>query len=301
MSEEQATEAPAREVQAEQQGNVPLYEASDADIDSFLEKNLGGEVANAAPEKEEETPAESPKEQTQSDGEGEPKNADYWKQKAEDTERRLAETRKHVEQQEQFIQRRSNELGEQRKIQKELLAALDLKIEEEVDPGKIAELVAEKREAKEAEQKLANEQQAIEQQHQSQKIVFQALGTKDINFESLADVLRADKVPEQNINAFLQNPWGNAGPDTLIQLDKRAKERAILNQVLKKAKEFYDENQKLKGKPAEVVKGMQAAFNAQPELNGPSGTTGDSTSLPSDVTTMGDAELDEILKAKGML
>jgi myosin heavy subunit len=289
---------------------VPLDEASDADIDAFLENALSGETQEAEQQAqpsetqgdgENSGPAEQ---QTQTDGQAqsEDKPQDYWQQKSQKLETELAERDKRLEQQERYIQQRGTEIGQLRQENKRLSQQLDEQIEDETDPGQLVKLHREKEKLNEEDQKLEKEAQYMEQIHNAQKQVAQHLRPEEQNFGAMVAVLERDGIPPQKIQQFKTNPYAVASPDALIQLGKRAHAEQVLTQTIDLLKQVHAENKKLKEKPKQVAQNIQQALNRPPSINGAGGTAqqSGSISLPNDLDELGDAELEEAAKRLGL-
>ncbi len=295
--------------------SAPQIESmSDSDLDAIL-GGLGTETTEtkqqeAAPQPEaEEAPAEAntteeaPKEETQAEDppvklqeeatepEGDPK--------AEEGERaqREQELLARIEQQERFIQRRSNEIGqlrtELRAANERLKTALKDRFDEDPEAAVEDKLAIKENEAK--LKRLDVEEQSLVQRHQAQKLLSRYVKPEEVSVEDMAESLKSDQLPDEFVGAFRADPYGSALPETLVQLAKRARAEKLLKAVVGYAKKLEGEVAQLKKAPQQVMKKVEQAARSSPQLTGNSGSSAAnlSTKAPHLMT---DEELDAFLK-----
>lgn len=295
------TETPA--TGSTQSGTTPEYvgieDASDADLDAFL-ANAGKDeqLVEADPQPTPE-PAQTGAEQPSDETTKPVTRADFDK---------LA---KQLEGLELLNKRRTSDIGETKRRVGEIDTAIqklasfiqqnsegldDLHLEK---PREAVERQLQVIQAKKDLANLAQARMAEESQAQARALLEQH-APNGFDAQFIAQMLmEEDQLPEEFVRAFAAAPERAALPETLIQMAKRAeavKENRQLKQSLAQlyhyAKQLIDEKQ---AAPQKVLSNIQSAMRSGPSVTGGGGGVGGVTGRSLDVTTMSDAELQELL------
>jgi len=230
---------------------------------------------------------------------------------AKPTDEEYEQIKLRLENQRKFLERRSQEVGELRKQNKNLIAQLQAKATElELDnPREAARYDRAIEEATDRDRHLAEQQSEAVRLHEAVTIVPKYVTPEEFNIEDMVLELKEDGVinPEF-IERFKQNPYKTQYPETLIHLAKRAHYGKHLRTLIPLTKALYEENQKLKGKVKtkgeDVMRGIQKAVKSAPALttNGSAADTASSNgsmSAVDDPSLLSDAELEAFLKRAG--
>lgn len=293
---------------------VPLPDADDADIDAFLNKARSDLETPITPEEAEAPETEEEGElaaDTEEDEEAPPPEEKPKKRKekkenvstlketnpqeyAERLERQLA-------QQETFIQRRNQELGDMRKAHREAVKALEAKLADKMqdDPVAAAKDIQEISENTRREELLGREQSQLNHIHESHKIVSAHVKPEDgVTLDDMVHALEIDGVDPGYVHQFKANPYLAMEAGAIIQLAKRVRAEKYVAGLIPYAQELQKKVAELEKKPSQVLNKVGKALNETPRLNGSSG--GSSPSIRSNAniapTSMTYAEIEEYLK-----
>lgn len=245
-----------------------------------------------------------------------PQTMEAPKEPAANTERRGNEG---IQQKESFIQSRRTELAalhqkftQDKRILMErrdrLAEGLNDRLQESPSQG-----LADRDEIQAINAKLeeidtaANRAQRIAD---AQVFFVQHVDLQQVSLNDLAAVLKeADGVSDQDIAQFKANPWEWIPPEGLVQLGRRAMERKQFTQadadrklLARYVNYLKEENNRLRGKPGQVINQVQKHLNGTPSVtaksnvSAASGQTLNAASIPH----LSNEELDRALKAAMM-
>ena len=294
-----------------------LHEAGLDDINAEIERLILGEETPEENESE-EVEAEAAESDQQVEQSTEEEQAAEETEETQDTSHKQENSStqptkeewekmmKRLKDQEQYIHRRSQEIGELRKEKRELVAKLrgDL---DELDDAK--EIFDHKDQISKAEQEIAQldaEEQQQAYNHYAQTLIAKHLSPDEMDVSVMASVLADDGLPEEVVASFKANPLATvAHPETLVQIGKRAGDRKLLAQaanVLKEKNALIEKLQKQvkEKKPDDVLTSVEKAFKQQPQVNGRSSGAAiksKSRTAVADPSKMSDAELEAALKS----
>ena len=297
--------------QAPSQEYVSIDDASDQDLEEYLEKNLNKGKTQRKQPAQEPSEKKGPAQKTEGDGtKGQQskrvdptKDAAYWKGVAEAEKARAEKLKIQQEQQELFIQRTRNELGEERKKHKEEIALLQARIDDAVDPREIVDLERKKDKVQEKLDNVDQNENAIVTEHENRRVVEGQLKPEELDVEAMARLLAADGGNQEMIQAFIQRPYAVAPADVMIQLGKRVSEQKAFHRLVLYAHNLQKERDSLKAESESIVKGVDRAFKQQPTITASGGSAtgaGASALNPEDVENLSDEELAELLAQAGL-
>lgn len=285
---------------------VPLFEASDEDLESFLsqapeEEDEGYEDQTEDGEEDLDTEPLAEKEDT-----AENTQADSNEQKQPGVEELQAKNEKlsrQLEATEAFVQRRNNEIGELRKKLTEYKDKLEANLEMKhiEDPKGAMKDTLELEKIESSLDDLETEEQQNSSFVVAQKFIAKNLKEDEMDVNAMCAVLEADGANPEYIRAFHANPIANARPTEIVQLGKRAAERAKLLKAVNFLKVLYEENQTLKSaakqNPRKMLTRIQQNLSASPGLSGAKASRSVKSSVSSDdITKLNNDELEALLK-----
>lgn len=282
--------------QTEQTGDlVSIHEASMEDLDNFLSMPEEDEGEKQETEPAQQQTREAAKPEVQEDDD-----------KVTISKSELAKMAKMLEQKEGYIQRRNTDVGNLRKQIADRdaeIARLQQGLDDKflTNPKEAFQDTLKLEKNLEAKKSLEAEEQEILRESEAREVIERHLKPEEIDFNSMAAVLRADGIAEEYVNYFQQNPLRSVQPETLIQLAKRSAERTKVASVLKNlvdyTKGLESQLEKANLKPKNILKKIQAASQATPQL---SGQTGGITPKNAKINPalMSDAELDELINSE---
>lgn len=290
-------------VEATQEGAsqefVELPDATNEDIDAFLESALKSEFEQPQVEQSQADPGEN-KEIKHDPPKSEPVTR-------EDLEKffkeQLSPITKKVDGQELLLKRRTSDLAEVKKQLREFIQQNTQNLDEQWLESP-TQAYARARQVEMAQQKLQEaeaEEQALTNAHQAQVLLEHHIGKENLDMEAIAQSLTEDGMPEEFVKTFVTNPYQAALPETLIQLAKRASaEKKVremeqeLNQIVPYTKQLLEERKQL---PQNVLKNVSSALRQAPQVTGSAGGTGQAAKGRAvDPSLMTDSELEEFLK-----
>jgi hypothetical protein len=273
---------------------VSLEEATDAELDAFLEQ---ADKGKASEEIVEETTSES-----NEPGKTEAEKQTETPQKTVDANEHAALQAK-LKQVQLYADRRSTEIGELRKQNKELLAQLQQSAEEtELSNPREAAKIDRAIEAVQAkDSQLAEEEATLHRTKQAMEIVPNYVKPEEMDLAAIKQELLDDGLEVPLVDKFISNIYESAYPETIIHLAKRAHYAKALRQIVPIAKQLYEDNQKLteqlKKRGGDVLKGVQKELNkVAPITTATSASNSLDRSAVVDPSSMSDAEIEEYLK-----
>lgn len=274
---------------------VDLHEASDADIEAFLN----------APELDEQAPVEQP--QADPEAKTEQKSdappAEQQKPPAIVSREDYEALRKRVEGQELLLKRRTSDLADVKRQLREFITQNTQNLDEQWLESP-TQAYAKARQVEMAQQKLQEaeaEEEALTNAHQAQVLLAHHVGQDNVDMEAIAQSLTEDGMPPEFVQTFMNNPYQAALPETLIQLAKRAsaekKVRAMeqaLQQLVPYTKQLLEERKQV---PQNVLKNVSSALRQSPQVTAAAGGTGQiSGNRAVEPSLMSDSELEQFLK-----
>lgn len=281
-------------------GMVEIEEAADDDIEAFLRgDHLKSEEPESAATKqpEEQTePAQKPEDKGEQQTKARP--GQTLEQQLQSLQEEHKRTLAQLEQQETFIQRRNNEVGELRKQLTQSKGQLEQALGEKwvenpaealKDAQKIQEL---DKEIKDLDQNMST----VQTIHERQKTFLNHINPGAVDFGEMVRCLQDDGIDAQYIEGFKQNPYLVADGAELIHLAKRAQGRTALRELVKTVRTLQNQIKALKGKPNEVLKKVQNAAKVSPQVTAAKGSANGKTNNSFNPALMSDAEIDEFLK-----
>ena len=272
------------------ENTVEVHEATDEEINLFLDspdEELTDEIIETEEEPESEVSDEAPQ--------GNGSDLETRLKALEEENHKLKSQNKA---QEQFIGKRSNEIGELRaklRAASEQIESQLSESEETLSPREVIKLQGQLDRISEKEQELAGEQAVLKSKETVARFV-QPWETMD---EDIAQALLSDGIPKEQVKSFIQDPYAYASGTELVHLAKRA-------QVTRLAVNLYKENQELRSQldskqskgttGSKVIKNLQTA--TEPKVNASTVGRGNVNTPVSrkDLTKLSDAELEKILR-----
>jgi hypothetical protein len=277
--------------ETQEQEYIDLYEASDEDLDAFLDSSDEDYQEEGIDEPEEE-PVD---EQAPTKQQGESIEARLARLEAENAN--LKNQRRDTQ---SFLGRRATEIGELRAQLRQAHSQLEAKLTEEEDtlpPREVAKLQGQIERIETRDRELQGEH-AMEVAKDTVRKHVQPW--QEMN-NDIASVLLSDGIPEEKVIAFIQDPYQYASGTEIVHLANRAKAVRIATILLEENKALKAQ---LAGKPQKpsparkVVENLSQA--SQPGVNGVQrGRVPQSRPVSrEDVAGLSDAEIDRILKKK---
>lgn len=308
MSEEQVT--------GETPELVSVPQATDADLLSFLQNAPDTEeIESPEPEQIEEEELEDSEEEEVSSGEkpvedpAKPPTEAELQAQLQAKEAELQKARDALKQQELYIQRRGNEIGQLRRENTDYKAQLEAALAEKRfdDPVEARKIEKELDKVEGKLQGLDVEEVEMRRRYDAQEIVLQHINPGDVDVDEMGELLLEDGLPPAYVERFKADPFGVDGV-FLVNLAKRTQERRekvqakdLLKRVVDYAKGLEKENSSLKGKPEKLLRDVQNAAKRMPTLNAKTG--GASTAAlkgqslsQRDLSQLPDEELNALLK-----
>lgn len=313
MENTEAVTSPAESGPTEE-SYVAIEEAADADLDAYLERARSGEfdVEDTDPADPNSAVVDPPQEQVETSTEvkeppkeGDEKESDrvtLSRAELEAYQQRIVKLETERRQQEEFIQRRNTELGSARSQLEQYKTQLQAKLEEADSPQETHKILRDIDKVDEKLEEVQGQADLIQHVQTTHKTVSEAVSLENVKVQDVAEVLQADGIEPETVDRFLANPYLHADAGTLVQLFKRAEERGKFKEMSKALAELVpitrrllDERKDLKKKPEEFMRKVEKTLKAGPSLNGNAGNgTPRRTVSEIDVTTLSDAELDDI-------
>lgn len=285
---------------------VPVIEATDEDLEAYLSRDEDSEDfeeedQTGEGEDEEESEPLAEKKET-----AEATQTDSNEQKAPEVEELRAKNEKlsrQLETTEAFVQRRNNEIGDLRKklteYKEKLEANLEMKHIE--DPKGAMKDTLELEKIESSLDELNTEEEANSNFVIAQKFIAKNLKEDEMDVDAMCAVLEADGANPEYIRMFRANPIQSARPTEIVQLGKRASERARLAKAVGFLRNLYEENQALKAaakqNPKKMLNRIQKNLASSPGLSGAKATRAIKSSVSvEDLTDIDDNELEALLK-----
>lgn len=295
-------EAP-EEVTEDASESLDIYSLSDEDLDSALQGDQQAEgeepqTEEASEDSEEQKEKTSPPEEEEQE---QPREKEDSKEPS--PEERIAKLQAQLAQQETFIQRRNTELGEARRKYDDAIEIIKSKIDEAYleSPSKGIELQKQLSKLETQREEINSEAETLNAIHQRQVAVAKFVKPGEANIEEMAACLEEDGIDAGFIQQFRANPFAHFDTAGIIQLAKRSSIRAERNKLVQIANALWEENKKLKEKPARLINNISRAAKTKPSINGGSGRSSSAKiETFSNPALLSQTELDEALKAAGI-
>lgn len=273
---------------------VELHEADDADLDAFLEN---ADKADSPSQQVEQPKAEEP---VQEEQEPQKQAVDPMAQ----VQAKMEAMQKQLQGQELLLKRRTSEIAALKQRLEPLLQVTEQQLEQLYleSPAKAMQVQLAKNEAEKKHAELSAEEQQLANQQQAQTILSQHVGPEGFDVEAIAETLAEDGLPTEFIQQFVANPYRSALPETLIHLAKRAQEKRRADKAEMVAAQLYYYLQRVqeeaKQAPNKALANIQSAMKSGPSITAAPGTGGQRGFNPDDISSLSEAELDELLKAR---
>lgn len=279
-------------------GLVEITEATDADLEAYLQADQENEaeespahpeeVSEPAPAMEKQEPA---KEELVADAPRPP-----TAEELEAVTARLAQAEKYAKQ-------RGTEIGELRKALRESIAEKDaLARELELDNPREAARLDRLIDAEKAKEfNLQKEEERINRVQDAYETVPRYVKPEEMDVEAIKTELLQDGLPPEWVGQFVPNMFEQALPETIIHLAKRAYYgkiiRVLVPELQKRDALIAELQSKSRGKGENILNGIKKAMSSPPPLTTASSASQIPGRSPSiDPTAMSDAELDEYLR-----
>ena len=284
-------------------GFVSLEEASDADLDAFIQEDRSAETDTLESRPNEvnapdEEYAEGVEEYAEESPRGETK---------EEASTRIAQLEAQLAQTQKYVKQRGNEIGELRKQARDLILekeALARELEND-NPREAARLDRVIEVEKVKEYKLQQEEERLSRVEQAYDIVPRYINADEMDVGAIRQELLDDNLPQDWIdNTFIPNMFELAPPETIVHLAKRAIYGKAIKYLVPALQErdarIAQLEAQVRGKGENLLNGLKRAASTPPPLTTSSSVSDNSNRSPSiDPSKMSDAELDEFLKRNG--
>ncbi len=240
---------------------------------------------------EEKTKEETEKEQTSKESQ------QALEEKVTISKEEWEKSQKRLKDQELYIQRRGNEIGELRKALDELIKTKQEGLQEKwvADPQQAMDDTMAIRNAQ-RDQQMLNELERIENTKMS---IRKLVPDFDSLVDDMAEIVKLDGFHPNAIAQFRANPYvENLG--VLFNVVQRAKALRQVKEYEIKVSTLQQEINKLKGKPQEIVEKIEKALHTKPSVTASSGKGASEkapiTNIP--MQNLSSEQLDELLKQR---
>lgn len=293
-------EGGAPQAESAQETSVPeltsdYSEYSNEQLDQILSQPEAGEEEPAVEAQPARPEPASPEPQKAE----EPKQPEAKPQERNVTSEEHTKVLQQLEQARLWSARRSNEIGELRKQNKQLIERLNSNLREVMDEDPVAG-AKQLRHIENAEQQIAaldHEEAETRRIVESQNLFFNYVKPDEVSVDDMCESLRRDGINEQFIAQFRSNPWLLAHGETMVHLGKRAFAEKLVMQAASRIEAMEAEIAELKKRPQQVLEGVNRALKQKPQVTASGGKPAGKSSLnPRDLSSLSDAELDEILQ-----
>lgn len=295
-SENNATE----DVSYDTESTVELHEATDAEIDAFLEnaKNASKDAEDSR-EANRFEPSGDDEELKEDTSENNSEEETPSENKSDITKEQLLAK---LSQQENYIKQRNQEIGNLRKQLVEANEQLKTTYAEVVNenPEKALELQNQFKENAETIKSIDFEAVENERRMQSQKLLVHYVHPDNWDVSSLAKTWRARGLPEQFVSKFEKDPL-SVRPDVLIEGFERIRAEKAVVQLVKYVEHLKKELETAQQKPKKVLNQVKKALKDSPVMKPGNGgvTVNDAKSFSrKDLTKLSDKELDDFISSR---
>lgn len=309
MNEENTVDTGTTEDETDDESQDDVSSLSDSDLAALIEgeKQPDDEKAGNQPQpakKDEPNEARPTEPEKVTDKQADkPAFVDPNALPAQPTQEEFEKLKQRLQAQANFLDRRSQEIGELRKQNRELVARLQREAEEIQDDNPRLAVRYDRaiEDAQRREQQLASEQAQAQRERESLELVPKYVPQEEFDVEAMRLELKEDNLPEDFISDFVKNPHAACFPETLIHLAKRAHYGKHLRAIVPIVQALKAENDQLKAqiktKGEKVVRGIQQAAKAKPVLTAHDSAADQNGRAPSvDFSAMSDAELKAFLE-----
>ena len=291
---------------------VEPHEATDAELEAYL-ANPDAEDFDEDQSFDEQPEANEDDDSDSSDKDREKADAESDEKKAKGDDRvatlqgEIAEMRQLMKTQESMIGKQASEIGGLRKAKEQLIAYRDqikqgLADKDISDPGGAVEDRLTLRDIDQRVEDL-DAQEGYEKHVNTTRAAFNAhFKQGDVTIEDMATALHRDGISQQEIRAFMQDPYGSFSGAALVQLGHRARAESMLMKLVEATKKLKGERDDLQGRlkkrrgSNDVIKSIESAARDTPSLTAASGGSNPKrSSIASVPHMMTDADLEEFL------
>lgn len=291
------------ETAAPEQEFVPLDEASDEDINQYLESPAEAKKE----ERETDTPPEEEKPE-EAKAQPAPDKEEALRKANAELQARLEKQQKLLEQSERFNKRRSTELGETRKALKEAQSRLSQLMTEEnyqLNPSQAVKAQLKYNELEQQVRATEAEEARLARLTDGHSTLAKHVDLQNVPYQDIAEILiEQDGLDPDFVREFLPGmmQFNGIEPETTLQVIKRAelwnRAKKVVEVAAAEIAKRDAEIAKLKGQPEAMLKNVQRALKSGPQVTAASGggTNGADRSIPSDPASWSDAQLEEFLQ-----
>lgn len=283
---------------------VPIPDASDADLDAFLEMARNQEEPEEQEQTEKADAKPEPEQPAQKEPESNPDEVRLTKAQYEELVKKIEKQKQDNNQKELFIKRQANELGALRKQLKERNETLARGLEEkhELSPREAVRTELEIRDNERKIQEIDQREAELHTDLEASRIFTSNVNFEEASLDDMAAALVEDGFSPDDVQAFKANPTRFAAPETLINLHRRARAEKAVRFVVNFAKGLWEENKKLKAKPDEVLEKAERELRKGPSVTGANGRATSSRRGAvniADVSKLSDGDLDALIEQLG--
>lgn len=313
--ETENTSAPEGGSPTIEETTVPISEATDQELDAFLEQDSevdqSAEPQEVAPEEEETTTAAADEEEApEEDAQDEPKRETSTTEVADRQAQLEAENQKlraQMEAQRLFIERRSTEYGELRKQNQHYIAQLNEGLEDILveNPVEGHRRLLQIQKLEEQNEQIDKTNLTMVQKFQAQKVVLDHLKPDEWDLEGMSKALEADKIDPNYVQAFRRDPLGVARPETIIQLARRVKAESLLSRLVTHTKTLMKEKEslekRLKSAPTDIARRIDEIGKRPPQVMSKAGKTTKARPVDAraeDISNWSNEQIEEFLQSK---
>lgn len=260
----------------DQQQEQPTQDESEFDISSAsiadLEKRLNESKSEPQEQEDESSEVESSEDQKEANGEaevtrpGEKPVAPTGPQAKKQVESNdPAVLNKRVHDKEQFIQRQAYEIGKLRKAREELEAKVKELGQKVQQPETPEELVNNKFELRDAEQRLRGVS-AQEERAQARALVQSTVEPEEGLPEAMLQCLNYDGLDQDYVSAFQTDPFSMATGPEIVQIAQRAKGLLREKKLYDICQQLLREREELKKKPEALLDKVDRSLRGGPSV-----------------------------------
>ena len=281
---------------------IAVEDATDEEISGYLEEASSKEwvTAETQPGKQAAQSPEQGKDQHGDQPKPEPQKSAETPETAESQAEKIRRLTDELAQKEKFIKRRSTEVGELRKQNRELLARLETQAKEvEIDnPREAARIDRAIEEVKRREHQLDDEQGHLGRVSEAMQIIPKYVKPEQFDVDEMRRELKEAGMPDEFVKEF--DPYTSAHPETTVFLARASYYGKALRQIVPAAQAVFEENKRLKeqlrGKGEKVLTGVQQALRKPPPMSASTSVASIPDRSPDiDPSSMSDAEIQAYL------
>ena len=288
------TSAPSEEM-------VKITDATEDDLDAFLNENEYREGEDVSENVEEEAqPVDPSEQQKQDEGIQEEPQIDVAAEQ-EKMQQNLERFRKQVEGQEILMQRQISKIAELKRqligMNQELLQSIG---DKQLEDPRSAELDRMRLNQNQQQiNQLEDEERRLAQRSNFMQAVTRYIPPTEMpQIDELCECLKADGLDDSQLVEFRKDP-SRMPVSTFIQLQRRARAEKAFSKMIPTLKQLVEENNNLKAAlkngRRNVLNGVEKAARQNPSVTNARPSNSEVPSFV-DVTKLSDAELDDLLR-----